>query len=327
MSARDTIAHARDLGVPLGETEARVALAPEAPTSSRAWFGTDYHNRPVAYFEIGDQTIDSFAVSQVIDVTPVRTTIGASAEAVRTAKVTCRESRLDDVFIAFMDDVVEQLGTADAVSILVESAASWRNLLRLARSGLTDSASMGLFGELKFLESLLGVHGPSAVDYWQRESNSIHDFIGERVRVEVKSSTFQNQQAVQIHGLRQLEVPKNGRLILAVADIEKHGGGQTLDDLVDSLLDGGADMAALTTKLNNVGFVRGMNTDDSSPSFTIIGWRFWEITEESPVLNSSTVGAQITEAISNLQYSLNLAALGNSTTQFDWHSFAESAGH
>lgn len=327
MSARDTMAHAQDLGVPLGETDARVALTPEAPSSSRAWFGTDYRDRPVAYFEIDDQAIDPFAVSQVIDVIPVHTTIGDSAEVVRTAKVTCREPRLDDVFIAFMDDVVEQLGTADAVSILVESAASWRNLLRIARFGLSDSAAMGLFGELKFLESLFDAHGPLAVDFWQREPQSVHDFIGDAVRVEVKSSTFQNQQAVQIHGLRQLEIPVDADLVLAVADIEKHGGGQTLDNLVDSLLDRGADMATLTAKLKGAGFVRGMSADESSPSFAIRGWRFWEINAQSPVLNSSAVGTEITDAVTNLQYSLNLAALGESVSQFDWHRFTTSADH
>lgn len=322
MSARNTISQARKLGVPLGESEAEVALAADSALGSRAWFGTDFRGRPVAYFEIGDQSITPFAVSQVIDVAPVETTIGDPAEEVRTAKVTCREPRLDDVFIAFMDDVTEQLGTDNAVSILVNSAASWRNLLRIARHGLSDSAAMGLFGELKFLEALTEHIGPNAVELWQRDANSVHDFIGEDVRVEVKASTFQNQQAVKIHGLKQLEVPAHGDLVLAVAEVEKHGTGETLDLVVETLLDLGIDLETLSTKLEKSGFVRGMTSGESPPTFVLRDWRFWEITGSSPVLNTSAVSNEVATAIEEIQYSLNLGALGDSSPDFVWDRLA-----
>lgn len=322
MSVRQTIAQAQTLGEPLGEGEARVAQATVPRDGPRAWFGTDFNDRPVAYFEINLGELQSFAVSQVIDVAPVSTTIGDPAETVVTAKVTCREARLDDVFVAFMDDVTSQLGQQrSSVDVLVSSAGEWRNLLRIAKQGLSDSAAGGLYGELRFLEDLVGQLGPSGVDTWQRDGRNVHDFIGAGVRVEVKTSAFQNRHSVTIHGLKQLEPANTGKLILAVAEIEKHGGGEHLDTVVDRILDKGVPLDVLTDKLEEIGFVRGMGKVEGAPTFSLQSWRFWEISHDSPVLTTSAVGDHVATAVSDVQYSLQLSALGQASEEFEWQLF------
>ena len=321
MSVRRTMEQARSLGSILGEREARVALSSEHAEGRRAWFGADFHERPVAYFEIGDQKLTPFAVSQVIDVAPVETVVGDLSEDVRAAKVTCRDSRLDDVFIAFMDDVTSQLGERNAVDVLVSSASAWRNLLRVVKQGLSDSAAAGLYGELRFLEELVHHCGPGTIETWQRDGQDVHDFIADGIRVEVKTSAFQNRQAVSAHGLKQLEPPANGSLVLAVAEIEKHGDGEQLDSVVDRLLEAGVPIDVFSQKLEAVGFVRGMSSLDDGPTFSLISWRFWEITDQSPVLSTRTVGTDVTTAISDVQYTLNLAALDGGASEFDWTTF------
>lgn len=321
MSVRTTMEHARGVGSVLGEREARVALSPEHAEGRRAWFGVDFHERPVAYFEIGNQKLTPFAVSQVIDVVPVETFVGDIPEDVRAAKVTCRDSRLDDVFIAFMDDVTSQLGERSAVDVLVSSAAAWRNLLRVVKQGLSDFAAAGLYGELRFLEELVRQCGPRTIETWQRDGQDVHDFIADRVRVEVKTSALQNRQAVSIHGLKQLEVPAKGSLVLAVAEIEKHGDGEQIDDVVDRLHDAGVPVDVFTQKLEAAGFVRGMSSLDDGPKFSLVAWRFWEIADDSPVLSTRSVGTDVTTAISDVQYTLNLSALGGGSSEFDWTTF------
>lgn len=321
MSVRSTMEQARGLGSVLGEREARVALSPEHAEGRRAWFGTDARERPVAYFEIGDQKLTPFAVSQVIDVVPVETVIWDRSEEVRAAKVTCRDARLDNVFIAFMDDVTSQLGERNAVDVLVSSASAWRNLLRVVKQGLSDSASAGLYGELRFLEELVRHCGAEAIETWQRDGHDVHDFIADRVRVEVKTSSFQNRQVVSIHGLKQLDVPMTGSLFLAVAEIEKHGEGEQVDIVVDRLLEAGVPIDVFTQKLEAAGFVRGMSTLDGGPAFALISWRFWAITDQSPVLSTRTVGSDVTTAIGDVQYTLNLSALEGGVSEFDWTTF------
>lgn len=321
MSAEQTIDRAKNSGVSLGEDEARVALHPGNVPGHRAWLGIDFRDYPVAYFESIDQEVSSFAISQVIDVESVDTVIGQPPEHVRTVKVTCRDARLSGVFIAFMDDVISQLGAAGAVSVLTNSAASWRNLLRLAKQGLSDAAAAGLYGELMFLNELIFQSGPAYLETWQKDGQDVHDFIADDVRVEVKTSAFQNRQAVSIHGLKQLAVPESADLVLAVAEIEKHGNGETLDDVVDRILDQGAELGMMSEKLAAAGFVRGMTSAEEEQRFTLRSWRYWEITEGLPVLNLEAVGAEVALAISDVRYSLNLSSLGESRETFDWSRF------
>ena len=324
MGVRESIDRSRSFGEPLGESDSRVAQAETASTAPRAWFGTDSHDRPVAYFEIGDDRMQPFAVSQVIEVTPVEATIGSPPETVHAAKVVCHEPRLDDVFVAFMDDVLTQLGPQGSVDVLVRSAAEWRNLLRVANQGMSAAAATGLYGELRFLEELVTQHGPQTVATWQRDGNDVHDFIGEAVRVEVKTSPFQNQHSVTIHGLKQLEPPAVGDLFLAVAEIEKHGAGETIDEVVDRLLDRGVPLGPFIDKLAIGGFVRGMGSGDGDLTFTLRSWRFWQIYANSPVLTASAVGEEVAESVSNVQYSMLLSALGESSESFDWDLFAQT---
>lgn len=318
MSVRETIALAQKLGQSIGENEARVAPVDTNSAGQRAWFGTDQFDRPVAYFEVGDQSLAPFAVSQVIEVFPVSTTIGNPPESVETAKVTCKEPRLDDVFIAFMDEVASQLDTRSSVDVLLSCAAEWRTLLRIAKSGMSKEAATGLYGELRFLEELIVQNGPAAISAWQRDGKDIHDFVGDATSVEVKTSTFQNQHTVTIHGLKQLEPPANGTLWLAVAEVDRHGTGETIDAVVDRILDLGVPLDLIKAKLEAVGFVRGMHISDEPLLLTLRSWRFWPIDKTSPVLTTRTVGEEISTAVSNVRYSLHLGALGEAAEVFDW---------
>lgn len=325
MGVRDAMRRSRSFGEPLGESDARVAQAETVDDAPRAWFGTDSHDRPVAYFEIGDDRLQPFAVSQVIEVTPVAATIGSPPDAVLVAKVICHEPRLNDVFLAFMDDVLSQLGPQGSVDVLVRSASEWRNLLRVAQQGMGVSNATGLYGELRFLEELVAHHGPDILATWQRDGNDVHDFIGDVVRVEVKTSPFQNQHSVTIHGLKQLEPPEVGDLFLAVAEIERRGSGETIDAVVERLLDRGVALDAFTDKLAAAGFVRGMSAADETLTFTLRAWRYWLIDACSPVLTTRLVGSDVAESVSDVKYSIHLSALGDPVDNFDWNLFDSPA--
>lgn len=325
MNAKTTFDRARSSGYPLGTSDARVLLHREASQGHRVWLGTDTYGLAVAYFEIYGLDLPIFNVSRAIHVEPVETVIHRPMEEVRAAKVSCRERELYSVFSAFMDDVIEQLDTKDPVTALLDSASSWRRLLQVARAGISEAAALGLYGELRFLEDLMAHHGPQSIEAWQVSGGDIHDFIGERVRVEVKSSSFQNHQSITVHGLKQLEAPANSRLILAVADIQKHGDGETVDHVTSRLIANGADHAVLTDKLSKAGYVRGMLNPEEESTFTLTAWRFWEITAKTPVLSTSTVEPRITAALSDVRYSLALAALGDPETEFDWEEFSDTS--
>lgn len=322
MRIGSVLAQALEYGQVLGEHEARVALVPGLSLGARVWVGTDNDNRHVAYLEILGERFKPFEVSRVLEVTPVETVVGDESD-VQTAKVICRDDRLNEVFLSLIEDVVSQLGDRDSLEVLLNSVASWRKLLQIADNGMSDEAAAGLYGELRFLEDLVEICGTRIIDIWQINDNDIHDFIGGQIRAEVKTSSFQNQQAVTVHGLKQLDAHSDTEIVLAVAEVQRHGVGETIDQVVNRLLDSGVDIGILSQKLESRGFVRGMSSSvDTAHSFELLSWRFWHITSESPVITASGLGPTITAAVNNVSYSLNLSSLGEAETSLDWSRFS-----
>ena len=322
MSIDEVLARALQYGQTLGEHEARVALVPGTALGSRVWIGTDNNDQRVAYLEISTARFSPFAVSRVIEVTPVETSVGDESD-LRTAKIICRDSRLNDVFLSLIEDVTTRLGAGDSLSVLLNSVATWRRLLQIADQGMNDEAAAGLYGELRFLEDLVGRRGPHAAEIWQISVYDLHDFIDEGIRVEVKTSSFQNQQSVTVHGLKQLDAQFSGELILAVAEIQRHGDGEFIDQVVDRLLDQNVDIELLSRKLEARGFVRGMSsTAAEAQKFDLQSWRFWQITPESPVISASKLGPITAAAVADVAYSLNLSSLGDGAEDIDWSRFS-----
>lgn len=316
------LAEALEYGQVLGEHDARVAAVPGLAVGSRAWIGADSDDQHVAYLEIDGKRFSSFAVSEVLEVSWVETTVGDEVD-LTTAKIICRDDRLNDVFLSLIGDVVAQLGERDSLDVLLGSIAAWRRLLQIVDNGLSDMAAAGLYGELRFLERLVENCGPQLVDIWQISDNDVHDFIGSKIRVEVKTSSFQNRQSVTVHGLKQLDAVSGTNLTLAVAEIQRHGNGESIDAVVNRLLDIGVDIDTLSNKLESRGFVRGMSSANTvEKTFDLQSWRFWQISSESPVISASGLGPVTSAAVADVSYSLNLSSLGEAKSDLDWTLFS-----
>lgn len=316
------LAEALEYGQVLGEHDARVAAVPGLEVGSRAWIGADSSERRVAYLEIEGKRFSSFAVSEVLEVSWVETTVGDEVD-LTTAKIICLDHRLNDVFLSLIGNVVSQLGERDSLDVLLGSIAAWRRLLQIVDNGLSDVAAAGLYGELLFLEELVANKGPQQIGIWQISENDVHDFISADIRVEVKTSSFQNRQSVTVHGLKQLDAVSGADLVLAVAEIQRHGTGETIDDVVNRLLDLGVDIDVLSRKLEARGFVRGMSSSAATETtFELQSWRYWPITSESPVISATNLGAVTSAAVSDVSYSLNLSSLGEAMARLDWDLFS-----
>lgn len=304
-------------GQALHGNEAQVMAVPGFDAPRRAWFGIDIERHPVAYFEVPPDTVTSFSVSKTISVLTLDVT-DLAGDRLTTVKLTCHEAQLAEVFYSFLEDVLERLdGSRSVTGVITACAADWRSLLQIAGAPLSESAAAGLYGELRFLEDAVRALGPVALETWQRSERDVHDFIADGARVEVKTSAFQNRAAVTVHGLKQLEPPQGATLTLAVAEVQRHGG-ETLDSVVERLLELGVERDVLVDKLAGAKYVIGM-PGASEHTFSLLSWRCWEIDEGTPVLNASALPAGVSEAISSVTYSLDLGSLGAPAEAFDHH--------
>lgn len=325
MRARDFFSEAAGPGEVLDIHEAHVRKVPGRASPHRVWLGNDIEKRAVAYFEIEAGPTASFSVSQVISVLTTDVKEPTGSDPVNTVKLTCHEPGLSAVFFAFLDEIIERTGAdRDALRLINEAAAEWRSLLLLARSQLTVHKAAGLYGELRFLEDSLTAIGAPALTLWQRTPQEMHDFIAETARVEVKTSAFQNRAAVTIHGLKQLQVPEGASLTLAVAEIQRHGG-EFIDDVVERILDLGAERDVLTQKLQDAGYVIGMPGAREN-TFLLLSWRYWEIVPACAVLSRSTLPDAIANAVSAVSYTLDLSSLGPAETVFNYHRLLPPVG-
>lgn len=312
-------------GMSLSRNESDVTRIPDREYPHRAWVGFDLDQNAVAYFESNAGADLKFAVSVVISVQSTKVELEDSEESVECIKVICQDTRLNEVFYAFVDELLDRLvNDGDSADIIQQAAGEWRRLLQLAGTEIGRSTAVGLFGELRFLESSIKEIGPSALETWQRNDFDIHDFISPHAHVEVKTSSLRERSAVTINGLKQLSVPVNSTLTLAVAEIDEHGS-EHLDDVIDRILSLGVDRQMLVDKLASIGYVIGM-PEASAYSFDLVSWRFWEIDSDSPVLSTTTLSSEVTTSISSVRYSLQLAALGSAESTFDYRRFSDEAG-
>lgn len=311
-------------GGAIGLQQAKVLALTDLRTSKKVWLGTDADSLPVAYFEVVSGPGADYSVSQVIRVQTVVVNDDDTGNELATIKVTCTDSRLRDVFFAFIDEVLALLSDDyGAFEAVTGRAEEWRRLLQIARGGLSETTATGLYGELKMLELACRSIGPKALGFWQKTPNEVHDFVGSFARLEVKTSSFQDKSSVSIHGLKQLEPIAGSTLTLGVVEVQKHNG-ETLDIVIDRLQALGINAEEFTSKLSDAGYVKGM-PGAGNWKFEVVRTRFWEIVGSAPVLNRSALSDEIAHAVSNLSYSLSLGSLGHSDDDYDWGRLSEES--
>lgn len=147
---------------------------------------------------------------------------GAAHEGVFTPL--CRE---------ILDRVEDGAGAWDAVSSTVRA---WQATWRPCGSQLEKTVQIGLYGELLTLERLLiPALGPAAVHHWSGPEYERHDFVGERLHLEVKTTT-RSRHEHEISRVDQLDVPHGRRLLLVSLLLERSLAGQdTLADRIDAV--------------------------------------------------------------------------------------------
>ena len=113
-----------------------------------------------------------------------------------------------------------------------------------------------------------------------------------------------------------LEPPEDVRLFLAVLEVRKYGK-DSLDRIVQRLIERGVDSSSLVEKLSRSGYVQGM-PEASEWRFDVVEKRVWEILEDTPVLSRLSLSSEVADAVAHLSYSLSLSALGAPLDGIDW---------
>jgi hypothetical protein len=223
----------------------------------------------------------------------------------------CLKPHLSGLFDLIIYDVVSEMlkskETPDRVCLLVLNR--WRELLARDSIPLPDrSTVVGLFGELTVLRNLVRIN-PLALKTWTGPDRGRFDFFGGGNALEVKTS-FQRQGIVlTIHGHDQLDPPVDGNLHLIALQIEETpAGGESLSNIVNSLVNVGANQVDIYGKLARLGFFPETLTLIDDQRFGLVEQRVYLVDNEFPrITAASFVNGILPRGVISLSYQIDLS--------------------
>ncbi|NWE71133.1 PD-(D/E)XK motif protein [Pseudomonas gingeri] len=186
-----------------------------------------------------------------------------------------------------------------------------RAALRPLALDLSAAEQIGLFGELWVLSNvLLPTIGPRVSHLWSGPEGERHDFIGQGVHVEVKTTT-RSEPKHEISRLDQLKAPPSKRLLFVSVMLERSlGGDETLADRVDEirekLVSDGRALDVFDSRLAQLGWHEGLRQTGALLRFTFRDVHVFEVTGNFPRLPDDYDPPL---GVTAIRYSINVGSL------------------
>jgi hypothetical protein len=223
------------------------------------------------------------------------------------------EDALEDVFVLFVEDVINSLIAAktdeEALSIIHARVNHWKDLFaKLSGDTLTPEQQRGLYGELLVLKTLLSLPDKlSVLHAWQGPHGGNHDFVLNKVALEVKT-TKAGSPSLGISNEMQLDPAGWKHLYVSLVVLsEVKGGADALSALIveiRQLLS--ADLEALdlfAAKIRLAGI-----PDDLVEGYDTVGYhvraiRHFHVKDGFP----SIITTDIPDAVSEVRYQVDIS--------------------
>lgn len=224
----------------------------------------------------------------------------------------------ESVSTHFLEEVVQLINAGQAPGDAGRAALqNWRDLLaRPAGAPLSESALVGLFGELEVLEMILR-HG-GQLDQWTGWNRDHCDFRLPKLVIEVKSTTSANYRRVQIHGLGQLADPEDGSdLILVLRRLELSPNGRSVPDLTDEIVRLGASRAVLLDRLSRIHYSEQHRAQYEQLKFVSQEVALRRVDNSHPRLVPTMLAGVDLSCIDKIDYELNLNGQAQADLEID----------
>lgn len=208
------------------------------------------------------------------------------------------ESRRD-LFSTICADVVLAAANNDELDALDRFIArldAWRQFLRDCRSGLSQSETTGLIGELLILDRLLSIN-PMFLSSWKAPKDGLHDFYFDGHALEAKT-TLGPASSITISKLDQLDTAGLRRLDLLYVRMIETPDGQSLQNIIDRITERLPDEATKHIFRNSL-LSRGLMPDDnvalSRPKIAVRTIDTFTVSDNFPRLLRTNLPVAITE--------------------------------
>lgn len=219
----------------------------------------------------------------------------------------------EQVFTPFCREIILSVAQdqRDPWKAVAATTRAWQSAWKPIRPAMDKVTQVGLFGELLILKSLMiPCLGPAAVAQWSGPERERHDFIGQCVHLEVKT-TRKSRPEHEISRLDQLWTPAGRDLLLASVQIEETLSGSEsvatqIDEVVDLLRGHPAELDAFMTKLVNVGWSYDMRSSSDLLRCFVRAADIYAVDDDFPRLPEDLA---LPSGIVSVRYTVGLANL------------------
>jgi hypothetical protein len=219
----------------------------------------------------------------------------------------------EQVFTPFCGDIVDAVvrQAREPWKAVAATIRAWQSAWKPLRPAMDKTVQVGLFGELLVLRSLMiPALGTAAVDQWSGPEFERHDFVGEWLHIEVKT-TRKSRAEHEISRLDQLRAPLGRRLLFVSVQLEESiGGDQSLatqmDAIVDQLRGDASALDWFMTKMANLGWCEEMRISGELLRFFVRGAEVYAVDEYFPRIPDDFLPPT---GVVSIKYTVDLANL------------------
>lgn len=196
------------------------------------------------------------------------------------------------------------------IDVVTDTISEFRGALKPTRATLSLSEQIGLIGELWVLRNvLIPTLGTRASLCWSGPYAERHDFVGEMVHVEVKTTTRSDDRH-EISRQDQLKAPEGKKLLLASIQLEKTEGGETtvatlIDEVMTDLGTDGLSISAFQSCLSRMQWHDELRQSGELKSFSLRNVQFFEVEGTFPRLPDDYVPPR---GIVAIRYTIDLSS-------------------
>lgn len=231
----------------------------------------------------------------------------------------------NDVFAIVSQDILDELRkqkeAVKYIETLKRRIEKWRKFFKNpVRNRLSERMVIGLFGELSFIRELREAGIEIASDLWNGPIKSAQDFQGERVAVEVKTSSSNSREYVHISSEAQLDEAGRDALYLVSYHIERNDAtGTTLPELIKqvALMLDEQQRARFVANLTCLGYTEDDDTFYSK-KYSLKERQAYKVEDGFP----RVIRADLPQGIMDISYRLALQVCDTFSVEFDEISHA-----
>jgi hypothetical protein len=219
----------------------------------------------------------------------------------------------EQVFNPVCEDVINAVcgDHRDPWAAVASIIRIWQSAWKPVRPEMDKTVQVGLLGELLVLRTMMiPCLGPTAVDQWSGPDAERHDFVGDRLHLEVKT-TRKSRHEHEISRLDQLRVPEGCQLLVVSIQLEQSIGGTetiatNLDAIVDLLRADGCALDTFMTKMAYMGWSEEMRDSGELMRFFVRSTFVYPVDNDFPRLADDFTPPS---GVVSVKYTVDLANL------------------